>query len=80
MILKNVANTDTPNFKPFKMNVEEALQRNLQTVQPSTLQRTDDQHLSGQQVSDDPYTEMELGSDDSLLLRGDQMVLISMLK
>jgi flagellar basal-body rod protein FlgB len=74
MILKNVANADTPNFKPFKMNVEEALQSGMQTTQTSTLQRTDDQHLTGRQMADDPSTDMEWGSDDPdpLLLRGDQ--------
>lgn len=74
MTLKNVANADTPNFKPFKINVEEALQSDLQTTRTSRLQRTDDQHLNGLQMADDPSTAMESESisDDPLLLRGDQ--------
>lgn len=73
LTLKNVANADTPNFKPFKINVEEALQSDLQTMPTSTLQRTDDQHLDGLQMVDDPSTgmESESSSDDPLLLRGD---------
>jgi flagellar basal-body rod protein FlgB len=72
LILNNVANADTPNYKPFKMNVEEAMQTEPQTNPASRLQRTDDQHLSGQAMSEDLSTDIEAGRDDPLLLRGDQ--------
>ena len=52
MILNNVANADTPNFKPFDMNVEEALQAQGDVAPSSPLQRTDDQHLKGETMPD----------------------------
>lgn len=70
-ILNNVANADTPNYKPFKINVEEA----LQTAPPthsSSLRRTDDQHLSGEQTSEAFRGDIEADSDNPLLFRGDQ--------
>jgi len=70
-ILNNVANADTPNYKPFKVNVEEALQSSP-PAQSSTLQRTDDQHLPGQQPSEESSANVEVGSDNPLLFRGDQ--------
>jgi flagellar basal body rod protein FlgB len=32
LILNNVANADTPNYKPFALNVEEALQERFTSV------------------------------------------------
>lgn len=72
LILNNVANADTPGYKPFKMNVEEALQTTPQANPASALQRTDDQHLAGQKMADDPSIDVESGSENPLLLRGDQ--------
>lgn len=72
MILNNVANADTPNYKPFAMNVEEALQ-DQQAASPSAqMQRTDDQHLQGQPMADDPEDTKTANPDDRLLFRGDQ--------
>lgn len=72
LILDNVANADTPNYKPFKMNVEEALQSTPQENQASGLRRTDDQHLAAQKIVDDPSIDIDTGNPDPLLLRGDQ--------
>ncbi len=72
MILNNVANADTPNFKPFAMNVEEALQKSSQTVPSTGLKRTDEQHLPGPQLPDDPSGIQRSTADDPLLLRGDR--------
>lgn len=72
MILNNVANADTPNYKPFRMSVEAAMQKDLQTTQPSRLQRTDDQHLNGQQMDDHLSVDIQSGGEDPLLLRGDK--------
>ncbi len=72
MILNNVANADTPNYKPFAMNVEEALQQDEQAGPSTLLQRTDEQHLPGRQVPDDPPATTQLAADDRLLLRGDR--------
>jgi flagellar basal-body rod protein FlgB len=71
MILDNVANADTPNYKPFELNVEEALQKDLQASPTGGLQRTDERHLSGRPMIDDPSGDVEPAGDDPLLLRGD---------
>ena len=65
-------NADTPNFKPFRMNVEEALQAKGSDILPSHLSRTDDQHLAGQQMASDPAAEMQSAGENPLLFRGDQ--------
>lgn len=72
MILDNVANADTPNFKPFAMNVEEALQKDAQAVPSARLQQTDAQHLPGSPVPDDPSIMAGSAADDPLLFRGDR--------
>jgi flagellar basal-body rod protein FlgB len=72
LILDNVANADTPNYKPFKMNVEEALQSKPQENQASDLRRTDDQHLAAQKMADDPSLDIDPDHPDPLLFRGDQ--------
>ncbi|MBC2711758.1 MAG: flagellar basal body rod protein FlgB [Desulfosarcina sp.] len=72
MTLNNVANADTPNFKPFAMNVEEALQKDLQAVSSTRLKQTDEQHLPDQQMSDDLSASAELSAADPLLFRGDR--------
>jgi len=72
MILNNVANADTPNFKPFSMNVEEALQKDSSTVASARLKQTDEQHLPGSPMPDDPSGITTLSADDTLLLRGDR--------
>lgn len=72
MILNNVANADTPNYKPFKMNVEAALQDDVEPDLDSPLDRTDDRHFSGTPMAKDPSTDMTSGPNNPLLLRGDQ--------
>ena len=72
LILDNVANADTPNYRPFKMDVEEALQSKPQESQASDLRRTDDQHLAGQKLADDSLMDIDSGNPDPLLFRGDQ--------
>jgi flagellar basal-body rod protein FlgB len=71
MTLNNVANADTPDFKPFVINVEQALQRNLRVTASTQLQRTNAQHLPGRQMPDDPSTRFASAGDDPLLFRGD---------
>jgi flagellar basal-body rod protein FlgB len=72
VILNNVANADTPRFKPFQMNVEEALQKGPQANQTAKLQRTDDQHLAGHTMAEDTIADIESNEDNPLLFRGDQ--------
>jgi flagellar basal-body rod protein FlgB len=72
IILDNVANADTPNYKPFKMDVEEALQRESQAGSAIALEETDDGHLPGRQIADDSSAMTATDADDPLLLRGDR--------
>ncbi len=73
MILNNVANADTPNYKPFALNVEQALQQNSSLPPDTTLRQTDDQHLPGTQSSvDDAKKHARTTADDALLIRGDK--------
>ncbi len=72
MILNNVANADTPNYKPFAVNVEEALQKEGQPIPGAPLQRTNNRHLAGQPAADDPVDRATAAGDNPLLLRGDR--------
>jgi len=72
LILNNVANADTPNFKPFSMNVEEALQTDISTQGSTRLKQTDEQHLPGASIPDDPSAVERRAAHDPLLLRGDR--------
>jgi flagellar basal-body rod protein FlgB len=72
MILNNVANADTPNYQPFALNVEEALQKDDQTAISTRMRQTDEQHLPGQSVSDEPPAAAVSAGDDPLLFRGDR--------
>jgi flagellar basal-body rod protein FlgB len=71
MILENVANADTPNYKPFEMNVKEALRRETQDAPPLQLERTDPRDLPGRPMTDDASAGDVSAADDPLLLRGD---------
>jgi flagellar basal-body rod protein FlgB len=72
LTLNNVANADTPNFKPFALNVEEALQREAQATSPARLSRTDEKHLAGRPATDGSSAVAETSADNPLLLRGDE--------
>ncbi len=71
LILNNVANADTPNYRPFKMDVEEALQEQAEGGHHQRLRQTDDQHLPGVDASEAGGADLEAGSADPLLFRGD---------
>jgi flagellar basal-body rod protein FlgB len=72
LILNNVANADTPNYQPFALNVEEALQIDSHSRSSATMKRTDDQHLPGQPQPEDPTAVEASAGDSSLLFRGDR--------
>ena len=72
LILNNVANADTPNYKPFSMNVEEALQKDAPTAVSTQLKQTDGQHLPGAPIPEDLSATAALSADDPLLFRGDR--------
>jgi len=71
-ILNNVANADTPNYKPFEMDVEAALQKEPQTAESGTMRLTDQRHLPGRPAADDPESAQTSDEKNPLLLRGDQ--------
>ena len=72
LILNNVANADTPNFKPFSMNVEEALQKDAPAAVSTPLKQTDEKHLPGVPMPHDPTATAAPSADDPLLFRGDR--------
>jgi flagellar basal-body rod protein FlgB len=47
LIVSNIANKDTPNFKGFDLMVEEEMARSPHTGDAAHLRRTDEAHLSG---------------------------------
>ncbi|WP_319525230.1 flagellar basal body rod protein FlgB [uncultured Desulfosarcina sp.] len=71
-VLNNVANADTPNYKPFVMDVEAAIQKEPQAVVPGTMQLTNERHLPGRPSPDDPETARTADGENPLLFRGDQ--------
>ena len=72
-ILNNVANADTPNYKPFAVNVEEAMQNKGPAVPVGTLERTDPRHLPGNPVAEFPSEDAAtVAGDNPLLFRGDR--------
>lgn len=72
MILSNVANADTPNYTPFSMNVERALQEGVSDPTSSMLVRTDENHLSGDSIAGDSEIDTTFAEENALLFRGDQ--------
>lgn len=72
LTLNNVANADTPNFKPVIMNVEKALQRDVKAVSSTRLHRTNDKHLPAGQQGDGASSTTTSAVDDPLLFRGDK--------
>ena len=46
LIVSNIANKDTPNYKAFDLMVEEELAKSTNTGETTQLKRTDDAHLS----------------------------------
>jgi len=71
-ILNNVANADTPNYRPFSMNVEEALQNEPSPTAPGGMQLTDERHIPGRTMPDDPAAARQADEDNPLLFRGDR--------
>jgi len=71
LILDNVANADTPNYKSVRMDVEKTLQQSAEARPAPALQRTDAHHLSGPPSPDGESSLVERTEDDPLLLRGD---------
>lgn len=72
MILNNVANADTPRYKPFALNVEEALKKNSPHVPETTVVQTNDKHLAARRNTPNELMKNSRSTgDDPLLFRGD---------
>ena len=71
MILNNVANADTPNFKPFAMDVEAQLQKELGRESAVALRQTDPRHLHQTAAADGPTAAARESRGQTPLLRGD---------
>ncbi len=67
----NLANLDTPNFKAFKMMVEEAVANDSQGAAPMAMVRTQAAHLAGSTGGSDPGRPPERIASDPGSLRGD---------
>ena len=72
VILNNVANADTPNYKPFDLNVEAALQKDKTPPTPGNMRLTDERHLQGSRVPDDSAAARKMDAENPLLIRGDR--------
>ena len=71
MILNNVANADTPNFKPFAMDVAAQLQGRSVAPPALPLQQTDDRHLPVRPMPGGPGDATPEAMGGAPLLRGD---------
>ncbi len=72
MILDNVANADTPNYRPFSVDVERAMQNQAAPGAADELARTDDRHLSGRSLPGETTAAGETAESNPLLFRGDR--------
>lgn len=71
LILGNVANADTPDYKSFRMNVEQAMQKKPASPSTPALRQTDEEHLAGHLPADGMSAHIEREGDNPLQLRGD---------
>jgi flagellar basal-body rod protein FlgB len=70
LIVSNIANLDTPNFKAFKMVVDEALQNSSGQPAALSMTRTQARHLTPH-TSTIESTRFERVDENPLSLRGD---------
>jgi len=70
LIVSNIANKDTPNYKAFDLMVEEEMARSTNTGDATQLKRTDDAHLSKRRSSGMSGT-MGRATGQEFSLRGD---------
>ena len=70
LIVSNIANKDTPNFKAFDLMVEEEMAQSPHTGDAAHLRRTDGAHLSGRHTPGASGNSRS-GEERELSLRGD---------
>ncbi|MFZ1984853.1 MAG: flagellar basal body rod protein FlgB [Desulfatitalea sp.] len=74
LILSNIANADTPNYKAFDMLVDEALAKEATTNSPNRpiqLRQTDPGHLPAGGPSEQSVRPQVLNLSTQVTLRGD---------
>ncbi|MBW1783281.1 MAG: flagellar basal body rod protein FlgB [Deltaproteobacteria bacterium] len=70
LIVSNIANKDTPDYKAFDLIVEEELAKSGEKWGGATMTKTDDAHLSGS-TSNRMIGRSMRGKGEELALRGD---------
>lgn len=70
LIVSNIANLDTPNFKAFKMMMAETMQSEPGQASPLRMTRTQEGHVAST-VSSSEMGRVERVEKDPLGLRGD---------
>jgi flagellar basal-body rod protein FlgB len=72
LILSNIANADTPNYKAFDLFVEEALAKQVPRKGQVPLRQTDPKHLSaGGSLSTEMIVPTKIDISPQATLRGD---------
>jgi flagellar basal-body rod protein FlgB len=71
LILSNIANADTPNFKAFDLMVEEALARHAPSDNDFALERTNPAHMTKDGAIDQPARPQMRELSTRVTLRGD---------
>jgi flagellar basal-body rod protein FlgB len=71
LILSNIANADTPNYKAFDLLVEEALSKQAQPEGQFQLQQTNSAHIPKGGPTDRPVYPQRLDLSTQVTLRGD---------
>ncbi|MCF8130502.1 MAG: flagellar basal body rod protein FlgB [Deltaproteobacteria bacterium] len=70
VVMSNIANMDTPNYKAFDVIVEEEMEKDRKVSDPSTITRTHHRHLSGK-YGGLGEVQPKLESTDQMTLRKD---------
>ena len=71
LIISNVANHDTPNYKAFDMVIEEEFNKIKGSKKELDLNKTNPEHLSLMSQTNSNYQPRILKTSDQITLRGD---------
>jgi flagellar basal-body rod protein FlgB len=71
VIVSNIANVDTPNYKAFELIVEDELANMESNKDLNNLTKTHPLHMSAKSKNNDNFTISRLQLSDEVSLRGD---------
>lgn len=71
VIISNIANVDTPNYKAFELIVEDELANMESNKNLNNLIKTHPLHLSAESQNDNNFTTSRLQLSEEVSLRGD---------